>query len=47
MKQIAGRPGQPTAEDTELEEHADLPNSYCEILVSTLLHAFRGNSDVP
>jgi hypothetical protein len=34
MKQIAGRPGQPTADDTELEEHADLPNSYCEIIVS-------------
>lgn len=34
MKQIAGRPGQPTAEDAEMEEHADLPNSYCEIIVS-------------
>jgi hypothetical protein len=34
MKQVVGRPGQPTAEDVELEEHADLPNSYCEIMVS-------------
>jgi hypothetical protein len=46
MKHVAGKPGQPTAEDTELEEHADLPNSYCEILVSTLFHAFWGNSDI-
>lgn len=34
MKQIAGRPGQPTAEDAEVEEHSDLPSSYCEIMVS-------------
>ena len=46
MKHIAGRPGQPTAEDTELEEHADLPNSYCEIMVSTFCLTFPTHSDV-
>lgn len=33
MKEIEGKPGQPTAEDAEMEEHSDLPSSYCEIMV--------------
>lgn len=36
MKEIAGKPGQPTAEDTEMETHGDLPSSYCEIMVFIL-----------
>ncbi|KZP31751.1 hypothetical protein FIBSPDRAFT_813379 [Athelia psychrophila] len=34
MKAIAGKPGQPTADDAELETHEDLPSSYCEIMIN-------------
>ncbi|KAF7968966.1 hypothetical protein HWV62_28761 [Athelia sp. TMB] len=34
MKAIQGKPGQPTADDAEMETHEDLPNSYCEIMIN-------------